>query len=87
MCIHSVKAFCTSGSKGASALYFETVHHATTHEIDQVKDTVGAGDTFNAGIIASLTEGHCSLASALQFACTLATNKVAQQGFENLVAK
>ncbi|GAA5805690.1 hypothetical protein HPULCUR_011213 [Helicostylum pulchrum] len=82
---HGAKAFCTWGSKGASVLDFETVHHATTHEIKQVKDTVGAGDTFNAGIIASLTKAHCSLPSALQFACTLATNKVAQQGFENLV--
>ncbi|KAI8059712.1 Ribokinase-like protein [Thamnidium elegans] len=79
------KVFCTWGSKGASVLDTNQIYHATTHEIKEVKDTVGAGDTFNAGIIASLTKSHCSLASALQFACTLATNKVAQQGFENLV--
>jgi sugar/nucleoside kinase (ribokinase family) len=45
---------------------------------------VGAGDTFNAGIIASLLEDKDDVEKGLQFACTLATKKVAQQGFKNL---
>lgn len=48
-------------------------------------DTVGAGDTFNAGIIAFLSQASHSTSDAIQSACALATNKVAQQGFDDLV--
>jgi ketohexokinase len=47
---------------------------------------VGAGDTFNAGIILYLSlYPNANLQQALQFACQLATKKVAQQGFDNLI--
>lgn len=84
--INSAKAFCTWGEKGASVLDNESkeIHHATAHTIEKVIDTVGAGDTFNAGIIASLIQSSHAIKSAIQSACTLATNKVAQQGFDGL---
>lgn len=50
----------------------------------EVVDTVGAGDTFNAGLIAALVAGQ-SLESALESACRLAGRKVGQAGFEGLV--
>lgn len=60
------------------------IYHATAHKIEKVTDTVGAGDTFNAGIIASLVQNSHDIKNAIQYACTLATNKVAQQGFDSL---
>ncbi|CAO0797526.1 unnamed protein product [Mucor circinelloides] len=83
----SAIAFCTDGSKGASALDNKTkqISQAMPPTIEKVIDTVGAGDTFNAGIILYLSR-HKSfqIANALEFACNLATRKVAQQGFDHL---
>ena len=46
-------------------------------------DTIGAGDTFNATVIASLSLGH-SLKEALTIGCKVAGTKVGQFGFCNL---
>lgn len=48
-----------------------------------VVDTVGAGDTFNAGIIHAFNNDW-ALPEALGYACELAGRKVAQQGLDNL---
>ncbi|KAI9483685.1 MAG: Ribokinase-like protein [Benjaminiella poitrasii] len=83
----SAKAFCTWGSKGASVLNNETkqIFQVSPPSIEKVIDTVGAGDTFNAGIIHHLSSQNPNeLEKALQFACNLATKKVSQQGFDNL---
>lgn len=50
-----------------------------------VRDTLGAGDTFNAGLIAALASGH-PLGAALTMACRLAGHKVGQAGFTGLDA-
>ncbi len=46
-------------------------------------DTLGAGDTFNAGLIHYLSEGR-GLETALQFACDIAGAKCGMTGFEEL---
>ena len=48
-----------------------------------VVDTVGAGDTFNATVVASLSSG-LSLKKALENGCRVAGKKVGQFGFSNL---
>ena len=48
-----------------------------------VVDTVGAGDTFNASVVASLSSG-LSLNKALENGCRVAGKKVGQFGFSNL---
>ena len=48
-----------------------------------VVDTVGAGDTFNATVVASLSIG-LSLEKALENGCRVAGKKVGQFGFSNL---
>ncbi|KAG2204051.1 hypothetical protein INT47_007045 [Mucor saturninus] len=83
----SAKAFCTWGEDGAAVLDNETktfYHAPVLHKIEKVIDTVGAGDTFNAGIISCLSRNGQDIKSATRYACTLATNKVAQKGFDGL---
>ncbi|CAG8783455.1 20336_t:CDS:2 [Cetraspora pellucida] len=54
--------------------------------IPSVVDSVGAGDTFNAGAIYSLSQGMPP-ESCLRFSCELAGRKCAQIGFDGVVEK
>jgi ketohexokinase len=57
--------------------------HSPAFPPPQVIDTIGAGDTFNAGLIAALAAGR-TLEAALTAACRLAGHKVGQHGFTGL---
>ena len=50
---------------------------------EKLVDTLGAGDTFNAGIIHSLSRGK-SVSEALTYACKLAGTKCGMVGFDGL---
>ena len=50
---------------------------------DRIIDTLGAGDTFNAGVIFYLKQGK-ALEDALEFGCKLAGRKCGIQGFDGL---
>ena len=75
---------CTWGEKGATALLANgSIITSAAFSPRQIVDTLGAGDTFNAGII------HARLSDldwqkTLSFACQLAGKKCGQIGFENL---
>lgn len=74
------------GDQGAWAIGRDgTLHHAPAVVPPQVVDTIGAGDTFNAGMIAALAESRL-LPQALAAACRLAGRKVGQCGFDGLAA-
>jgi len=71
---------CTWGAIGAYALDMQGVQHFAAAPAVKVVDSIGAGDTFNAGLIHALCS-HAIVPEALQFAVALASRKVAQVGF------
>jgi ketohexokinase len=77
---------CTWGSEGA---WFASpggpVQHQPAIPVPRVVDTLGAGDTFNAGLLHKLAEGH-PIDEAVRFATELAARKIRQQGFDDLLA-
>ena len=78
-------ATCTWGQQGAWAITTEgDIFHHEAFSVDPVIDTLGAGDTFNAGLIHSLINNN-QLKQALSHACQLAGHKCGQQGFANLL--
>ncbi|KAJ4346115.1 hypothetical protein N0V95_005668 [Ascochyta clinopodiicola] len=88
--------FCTWGSSGATALRklhnkFEALESvdgwkpSPSHNTPQPVDSVGAGDTFIAGMLYAMVEQkRWGLAERLAFANELAGRKVHRHGFEGL---
>lgn len=76
---------CTWGEGGAAALdNGRRMHRVAAHPPEQVVDTVGAGDTFNAGLIDALLQ-HSSPPDALEAAARLAGRKCGRYGLDGLV--
>ncbi len=76
---------CTWGDQGAWARDHENRdYHASAYSPPRVIDTLGAGDTFNAGLIHAMASGQ-PLQDALSHACQLAGKKVGQHGFSGLI--
>ena len=75
---------CTWGSAGAAALdNAGRLHRVPAHPPDAVVDTLGAGDTFNAGLIHGLAQGH-PVPEVLAGAARLAGAKCGQVGLDGL---
>ncbi|MTI63197.1 PfkB family carbohydrate kinase [Methylophaga sp.] len=74
---------CTWGNHGAWLKQDGIVSHSPSFPPPRVVDTLGAGDTFNAGLISALVNGQPARA-ALEQACRLAGHKCGQAGFANL---
>ncbi len=73
----------TAGSAGAWIAHRGTLHHRPPTPGLHVVDSVGAGDSFNAGLIHALASGEPP-EQALEAAVTLAERKLQQRGFEGL---
>lgn len=74
---------CSWGDQGAWLYDTQQIIHQPAFAVAQVVDSLGAGDTFNAGLISQLAQ-NIAPAEALAFACALAANKCTQTGFTNL---
>lgn len=75
---------CTWGDQGAWLYTDSHIQHQPAFEIDKPVETLGAGDTFNAGFISSIIHNMSPIV-ALQFACQLAANKCLQSGFDKII--
>ncbi|XP_038175578.1 ketohexokinase isoform X2 [Arvicola amphibius] len=76
---------CAWAEKGADALGPDgQLLHSDAFPPPRVVDTLGAGDTFNASVIFSLSKGN-SMQEALRFGCQVAGRKCGLQGFEGIV--
>ncbi len=75
---------CAWGEAGAWAWDREAHSlHSPAFPPKRIVDTLGAGDTFNAGMIDALCSGK-TLEEALEAACRLAGRKIAQEGLDGL---
>jgi ketohexokinase len=79
-----MQASCTWGESGAWLINKnqEISHQAIINKMPII-DTLGAGDTFNAGIIHSQLQGQTSQKSLI-YATQLASHKCTQVGLENI---
>jgi len=81
-----IELVCSWGDQGAWCIDgMGELHHHPASKV-QVMDSIGAGDTFNAGYIDQRCRG-VPPQQALAFACRLAGRKCAQQGFAGLAEK
>jgi len=82
--ISHARLICAWGSHGAYALDTDNISlYSPACPPPQVVDTLGAGDTFNAGIIHGLCQKN-DLATTLHAACRLAGRKCGQIGLTGL---
>ncbi|KAF9380608.1 hypothetical protein CPB97_008249 [Podila verticillata] len=86
-CKPTATLFCCWGSLGAVGLHLEsgTRFSSSAGNIGAAVDTVGAGDTFIAGIILALGVRGYDIGRGLRFACELASQKCSQYGFKRLL--
>ncbi|XP_008833248.1 ketohexokinase isoform X3 [Nannospalax galili] len=76
---------CAWAEEGADALGPDgQLLHSDAFPPPRVVDTLGAGDTFNAAVIFSLSQGN-SMQEALRFGCQVAGKKCGLQGFDGIV--
>ena len=79
-----VKVVCAWGEVGAFGMDSSgEIVSSCSYPPVKVIDTLGAGDTFNAGVIFSLRQGR-TLKEALEFGCKIAGKKCGIHGFDGL---
>ncbi|MCU7958539.1 MAG: ketohexokinase [gamma proteobacterium symbiont of Bathyaustriella thionipta] len=76
--------FCAWGSLGAAGMQDNELFFVSADKVDDVVDSIAAGDVLNAALIHGLGMGY-EADMALQQAVKLAAKKCRQQGLDNLL--
>ena len=85
-CREGALLICPWGDQGAYAIDASgQVYHQQAFSPEQLIDTLGAGDVFNAGVIDALVDAK-PVGVMLEQACRLAGKKCGQLGFANLAS-
>lgn len=84
---HRAKLICPWGIEGAIAVDNETDTHfaALAQPSGEVVDSLGAGDTFVAACIHSLSQ-RGSLQESVEFGCRIAGAKVGFEGYDQIAS-
>ncbi|CAH9019301.1 PfkB family carbohydrate kinase [Candidatus Nitrosacidococcus sp. I8] len=83
--IPHIDKICPWGEQGAYSMFSNgEFFHEPAYAPRQVVDTLGAGDTFNAGYIHACLNKY-SFPKRLHFACQIAGKKCEQEGLHNLI--
>lgn len=77
------QATCSWGADGIWGKFASQLRHQPATQLDKVTETLGAGDTLNAGLIHGLLQNWPN-EKVLEFASQIASLKCQQQGFTNL---
>ncbi|XP_022071035.1 ketohexokinase-like isoform X7 [Acanthochromis polyacanthus] len=77
---------CAWAEKGASALGPDGFFHSDAFPPPSLVDTLGAGDTFNAAVIYTLSHGG-TVQEALTFGCRVAGAKCGFHGYDGIAEK
>ncbi|XP_042189755.1 ketohexokinase isoform X3 [Callorhinchus milii] len=75
---------CAWAEKGADAWGPNGAVHSDAFPPENLVDTLGAGDTFNAAVLFSLSTGKC-IQEALTFGCQIAGKKCGILGYDGIV--
>lgn len=76
---------CAWAEKGADAMGPDgVIIHSDAFPPEKLVDTLGAGDTFNASVLYSLSKGG-SLQDALTFGCQIAGKKCGVHGYDGIL--
>uniref|UniRef100_A0A3B4BD07 Carbohydrate kinase PfkB domain-containing protein n=1 Tax=Periophthalmus magnuspinnatus TaxID=409849 RepID=A0A3B4BD07_9GOBI len=78
---------CAWAELGADANKDGVLFHSPAFPPEKLIDTLGAGDTFNAAVIHTLSTGTSGLQEALLFGCCVAGAKCGFQGYEEIAQK
>lgn len=81
----NMTATCAWGEHGAWAKNNADIIHSPAYPPETIVDTLGAGDTFNAGLISALIQQNRFELALIQ-ACQLAGKKCGQTGLKNLIS-
>ena len=83
--LQGITVICTWDEAGAAGIDKNgTQVFVQATKVQNIKDTLGAGDTFTAGVISSLLK-QSNLETALRTGCDLAAKKIQQKGLKNLI--
>ncbi len=76
---------CAWGEEGAMAIDTNgELFNSAAYPPENIVDTIGAGDTFNAGYIHAQLQQQ-TLQKSIQYACQLAGKKIGLHGYSNLI--